>query len=164
MNAKGRRKHNCSLWNQSGERKTVDCEATRISTPGIAAATKLWMGMGCCPHLPGILSSLVPLTHNPMPTPLGKHTTHLRLWRLPTDLCCGGYSSHTPTVSAFSLPLPSPTEQMSLNKLLLLPPHVWAGNCYQSMTYKQRRGQNQSEAPGLYEQRREGEIAPEPRL
>ena len=88
-------------------------------------------------------------THNPVPTPLGEHTTHLRLWQLPTDLCCSGYSSHIPAVSALSLPLPSLTEQMSLNKLLLLPLHVWAGNCYQSVTYKQRQGQTQSEVPGV---------------
>lgn len=166
MNAKGRRKHNCSLWNQSGGNTSHLTVRPLGSQPQGSQLPQScdWAWNAAHTFLGSWAPWLPWQTHNPVPTPLGRPMTHLRLWQLPTDLCCSGYSSHTPTLSALSLPLPSPTEQMSLNKLLLLPPHVWAENCYQSVTYKQKQGQTQSEHQGLYEQRRDGEIAPEPRL
>ena len=54
--------------------------------------------------------------------PQGRPTTHLRLWRLCIALGYRGHSPHTPIVSVISLSYPSPTEQLSPNKLLLLPP------------------------------------------
>ena len=152
MNAKGRRKHNCSLWNQSGGNTSHLTARPLGSQPQGSQLPQSCDWAWDAAHI--FLGSWAPWllwqTHNPVPTPLGRHMTQLRLWQLPTDLCSGGYSSHTLTVSALSLPLPlpSPTEQMSLNKLLLLPPHVWAENCYQSLTYKQKQGQTQSEAAG----------------
>ena len=87
-------------------------------------------------------------THNPGPNPLGKHTIHPRLQGFPAGLSHSGHSPHTPTVSALPLSLPSPTEQVSPNKLLLSPPPVWAGDRHQRAVCKQRQGQNQSGPPG----------------
>lgn len=55
---------------------------------------------------------------------------------------------HTPQLCLPYPPLPSPTEKLSPNKLLLSPPPVWAGNRHQRAACKQRQGQNQSGTPG----------------
>ena len=75
--------------------------------------------------------------HNP-PQTSGISCRSQSQWALPTH---PNYVFPTP-------PLPSPTEKLSPNKLLLSPPPVWAGNRHQRAACKQRQGQNQSGTPG----------------
>ena len=77
-------------------------------------------------------------------TPLGEHMPCLKLYQLPTNLCCHRHSPHIPIVTAISLPLPRLSEQVNPNQLLLLTPLEWVRNRHQSVAHMQSCGQSQS--------------------
>ena len=124
-------------------------EVATVLIPRVTAATKLWMGMGCCSNLPISLRSLALLTDpQPRANSPGTCMTCLRLWLPPTGPGCNGHSLHMQVMSAIPLPLPSPTEEVSLNKLLLSPSSLWAQKRHWRVAYKQRQAPNQSRTPG----------------
>lgn len=90
----------------------------------------------------------LPRDTRPMPNPPG------RAHGLPQTVAtsCGPWLQqappNTPAVASTPLPLPRPTEQVDLNKPLLLPALVWVENRRRREAYKQRQEPKQSRAPG----------------
>lgn len=86
---------------------------------------------------------------NTMIVPLGEHTTHLRLWKLPIGLCCFRHTTHIPWWLLYSSLFP-----VWLRNLL---PLVCVGIRCQRVEYKLKWGQNQSWIPGaVWPKKRKG--------
>ena len=151
----------CSLWPREGNASQMATAKARASAwgrrqntapavpaPEISAVTEPWPGTVAAHTFLGACETcLCPGTHDSGPTPLGEHTTRLQLQQLPAGLGCRRHSPNTPLVAFIPLFLPSLTEQVSPNKLLLSPTLVWEGNGHWRVSYKQRQAPNQSGEP-----------------
>lgn len=100
-----------------------------VLTPQITTTIKLWAPASRYPHFPESLSGLaLPRVSQPGTNSSGEAYDPPQPGQPPSGPSHSKHSLHTPAVSAVPLPLPSTTEQVSPNKWLLSPPHVWAEN------------------------------------
>ena len=118
------------LWSRpQGLQLPPSCEQAQATAHTFLGSWAAWLCWG---------------TNNSGPTPLGKDTTCFRLWRLPSSFSPSWYSPHIQAVSAMPFPLLSPNEQVSTNKLLLYPPHVWEWNRHQRVALKVKWSESHS--------------------
>lgn len=137
---------------------------TVVSTPGVTAVAKLWITvhtfLGTC------ATWLCQGIHNLRPTPLGKHTTCLRLWWLPAGL---GYRTslrfnpwsvrsaphphssqqackhHTPQLCLlYTSPLPAQLRKWALKSFYFYP--LMSGKRTNTRVWPKRRNRNKTKA------------------